>query len=398
MSTAMVKAGENEMAQLTATDTESLVLYGDLNKLSAAGRILYYQKRCFDMGLDPLSKPFDLIVLNGKMVLYANKGCFEQLRNLRQISISIVSRERFDDLFVVTARATMPGGRCDEATGAANLGGLKGEAAANAIMKAETKAKRRVTLSICGMGMLDETEVMTVPGAVKVNMDAEGTVVGESTAVAGHTYLTAWKGKPLGDQDHIFEKGSHDYCPGCEKLWMGLTDDERDKYRKAYTDWIRLAVMPSPEPLVASQEPQGQRTELIPSKEPAAPFKEWLAEAAKAKEAIGEADYYRILKANVCNHANDAKQLKLQRKIRQEWKDCRAFQQAKKASSPADLQPGESLMSVGNFKTALAALIDKDSKKVFAIFKDNGYLSLQDIPPTEQGRLNLLESIEKALG
>ena len=32
-------------------------------------------------------------------------------------------------------------------------------------MKAETKAKRRVTLSICGLGMLDETEVETIPGA-----------------------------------------------------------------------------------------------------------------------------------------------------------------------------------------------------------------------------------------
>ncbi len=33
---------------------------------------------------------------------------------------------------------------------------------ANAMMKAETKAKRRVTLSICGLGMLDETEMATV--------------------------------------------------------------------------------------------------------------------------------------------------------------------------------------------------------------------------------------------
>ena len=30
-------------------------------------------------------------------------------------------------------------------------------------MKAETKAKRRVTLSLCGLGILDETEIDTVP-------------------------------------------------------------------------------------------------------------------------------------------------------------------------------------------------------------------------------------------
>jgi hypothetical protein len=33
-------------------------------------------------------------------------------------------------------------------------------------MKAETKAKRRVTLSICGLGMLDESEVESLPPEV----------------------------------------------------------------------------------------------------------------------------------------------------------------------------------------------------------------------------------------
>jgi hypothetical protein len=41
-----------------------------------------------------------------------------------------------------------------------------GEALEIAFLKAETKSKRRVTLSICGLGMLDETEVETIPGAV----------------------------------------------------------------------------------------------------------------------------------------------------------------------------------------------------------------------------------------
>ena len=36
---------------------------------------------------------------------------------------------------------------------------LKGEVRANAILKAVTKAKRRATLSICGLGWLDESEV-----------------------------------------------------------------------------------------------------------------------------------------------------------------------------------------------------------------------------------------------
>jgi hypothetical protein len=50
-------------------------------------------------------------------------------------------------------------GRTDESCGVVSLKGLMGEARSNKIMCAETKAKRRVTLSICGLGWLDETEV-----------------------------------------------------------------------------------------------------------------------------------------------------------------------------------------------------------------------------------------------
>jgi hypothetical protein len=44
-------------------------------------------------------------------------------------------------------------------------------------MKCETKAKRRVTLSFCGLGMLDESEVESVPGAVRVKNEPELAIV-----------------------------------------------------------------------------------------------------------------------------------------------------------------------------------------------------------------------------
>ncbi len=70
-----------------------------------------------------------------------------------------------EGIYSVTAMATDKTGRTDESIGAVPIDGMKGETRANAMMKAETKAKRRVTLSICGLGMLDETEVETIPGA-----------------------------------------------------------------------------------------------------------------------------------------------------------------------------------------------------------------------------------------
>jgi len=85
-----------------------------------------------------------------------------------------------DDLYIVKAKARDKYGRSDESTGAVVIGNLKGEMKANAIMKAETKAKRRVTLSICGMGWADETEVQSIPGARPVDVDlSTGEIKGE---------------------------------------------------------------------------------------------------------------------------------------------------------------------------------------------------------------------------
>jgi hypothetical protein len=71
----------------------------------------------------------------------------------------------------VTATAQSRDGRIDQATGAVSVMGLKGEAKANAIMKGETKAKRRVTLSMAGLGWLDESEAESIPGAQRVYVD-----------------------------------------------------------------------------------------------------------------------------------------------------------------------------------------------------------------------------------
>lgn len=155
---------------------ESVLLGGDLSKLNPAQRVSYYQRVCESVGLNPLTKPFGYITLNNKLVLYALKDATEQLRNNRHVSITQIEKEFTDDLYIVTAHATLPDGRTDISTGAVNIGTLKGDARANAIMKAETKAKRRVTLSICGMGFLDESEISSIPDARAVTVSEDGNV------------------------------------------------------------------------------------------------------------------------------------------------------------------------------------------------------------------------------
>lgn len=149
----------NAVAQPTEEEIiSSLVLNGDLSKMSDPQKVAYYNKFCQSLGLNPLTQPFAIIKFQGKERLYAQKDCTEQLRKIHSVSITDVDTKKIDDILIVTVKAQDKTGKVDVSTGALNCKGLSGEALANAIMKAETKAKRRVTLSICGLGMLDETE------------------------------------------------------------------------------------------------------------------------------------------------------------------------------------------------------------------------------------------------
>jgi hypothetical protein len=146
---------------------ERVIIHGDLRQLNPQQKVSYYNAVCESVGLNPLTQPFQYLVLSGREVLYARREATDQLRHLHSVSVHITAREVTEDCYIVTARASLPDGRTDESIGAVPIASLKGEARANALMKAETKAKRRVTLAICGLGMLDETEIESMPGAVR---------------------------------------------------------------------------------------------------------------------------------------------------------------------------------------------------------------------------------------
>ncbi len=155
-----------QVSDVSPDTLAAVILNGDLAKLTPNQKVDYMLGVCKSMGLNPATKPFEFIALNGKLTMYARKDCTEQLRKIHGVSIKIVSREIVSDCYVVQAQATDKTGKVDESLGAVSIAGLKGENLSNAMMKAETKAKRRVTLSICGLGMLDETEVSSIPGVV----------------------------------------------------------------------------------------------------------------------------------------------------------------------------------------------------------------------------------------
>jgi hypothetical protein len=159
------------------TSHELALVQNDLSKLSPTERLSLYNKTCESLGLNPLTQPFGYIEFRGgKLSLYAKKDCTDQLRKIHGVSVVITSKETIGDNFVVMAKAKDSAGREDEDMGSVSIKGLHGEALGNAMMKAITKAKRRVTLSICGLGMLDETEVETVPNSKDVTPSVQEAV------------------------------------------------------------------------------------------------------------------------------------------------------------------------------------------------------------------------------
>src|SRR5436309_25465 len=76
-----------------------LVLQGDLKGLTPEERCQYYARVCESVGLNPLTRPFEYITLNGKLTLYARKDATDQLRNLNGVSIYKLEREQIGDLY-----------------------------------------------------------------------------------------------------------------------------------------------------------------------------------------------------------------------------------------------------------------------------------------------------------
>lgn len=144
-----------------------VLVNGNLSVLTPNERVDYYNRVCGSLGLNPMTSPFAFITLNNKLTLYATKACTDQLRQIHGVSVSEPHISQIGDMYSVAVTATDRSGRQDSDMGIVTVKGLTGENLANAMLKAVTKAKRRVTLSICGLGMLDETEIEDIPASAK---------------------------------------------------------------------------------------------------------------------------------------------------------------------------------------------------------------------------------------
>jgi hypothetical protein len=140
---------------------ESVVIGGDLTPLTPEQRVRYMQRVCTGLGLNWETSPFIYVKPADKLILYATKDCAAQLRRRDGISIEVTGRSFMPEqgIYCVEVKATNAQGRSETAIGSVGVMGMKHETLAGQMMRAETKAKRRVTLSLCGLGLDGEDDM-----------------------------------------------------------------------------------------------------------------------------------------------------------------------------------------------------------------------------------------------
>lgn len=152
--------GESPALSIDRKALASIVKQGDLSLLSEAERIELIARVCQQLGLDPLLSPFIISRIGNRTVLYARRSATDQLSARHGLTREITDGPRMIELGAqhlsyAVCRVSLAD-RFETGTGSvlvtrANVG--------DALMLAETKAKRRTTLAFLGLGMLDETEV-----------------------------------------------------------------------------------------------------------------------------------------------------------------------------------------------------------------------------------------------
>jgi hypothetical protein len=205
MTTALATNGNGALA-IDDRALLALVTEGDCGKLTEAQKLSYYRARCDAAGLDYRAQPFQFVKLNNKLVLYALKACSEQLAAKHGLSVRLVETPADVQELAAsggcrafTARVTGKDGRETDDVGVVTIKSASGDALANAMMKGATKAKRRAVLAHCGLGMLDETEIETIPRAQPVKMtitDHDGEPTADDTLTEKLRQSVAAKAAP----------------------------------------------------------------------------------------------------------------------------------------------------------------------------------------------------------
>lgn len=218
MSTELATAPDEDAQREAAAGALAHVLgTGDLYQLTNQQRVEHYLSLCRSLSLNPLSRPFEWIEFaepdgQKKLELYLRSAGADQLLRLHYIRVRVIRRDNVGELHVVEVEGTTPTGRTGTAskyvplTGRSNNGTyrLSGIRLANAYMKAETGARRRLALAMIGLAAPPDLDERS--GARVMTVDAHGNVLEHPTEdqkyLAEHPEAARAIGEPtLADHD-----------------------------------------------------------------------------------------------------------------------------------------------------------------------------------------------------
>jgi hypothetical protein len=136
----------------------------DLESLNEEQRQDYIKAVCKHMGVPD---NLNLVALTrmddgegpSRLVAYAKRGATENVRDNLGIDVVSLTSQLLVGSIVFTATGKNAKGRQEISTGAKYIEGLTGTRLDDAIMTAQTRATRRMTLQFVGAGVLDESEV-----------------------------------------------------------------------------------------------------------------------------------------------------------------------------------------------------------------------------------------------
>lgn len=128
-------------------------------------------KICNSLGLNQYTMPFRIYRdTKGDEFVYATKECCAQLKHIMGINITSITHVIEHGLIIATASGINKQNRMSTDMGCVFIGDLVGDNLANAIMWAVTKAKRRLTLDLAGLGVLADVETKDMSEIIEYNV------------------------------------------------------------------------------------------------------------------------------------------------------------------------------------------------------------------------------------
>ncbi|MBL1176917.1 hypothetical protein [Pantanalinema sp. GBBB05] len=158
---AIVSDNRNALFAVNYTEAKGIIEKviaenGDLSRLTAVERKVYYLAMCDRYGLDPFSNPFDYLEGKGKSLkLYPNKRAAEAFGLKHNLSYKITEKSVSDGVAMVTVTVT-DGRRSTEDIGVVEINGYINRA--DALKKAVSQARRRAILAWCGFSPESDRE------------------------------------------------------------------------------------------------------------------------------------------------------------------------------------------------------------------------------------------------